>query len=78
MARDGNGYVIELKFVRAAVKDKDGKDRDLTDEKIREGMEEALTAAMKQVEDRKYALKFQGQGSKIYKTALVISGSVVS
>jgi hypothetical protein len=72
--RDGNDYVIELKFVPVKVKDKEGNDKDLTDEQIREDMEKALTAAMKQIEDRQYALKFQGQDNKIYKTALVVSG----
>jgi hypothetical protein len=30
--RDGNDYIIELKFVKVAVKDKDGNDKDLKDE----------------------------------------------
>ncbi|MDR1085524.1 MAG: PD-(D/E)XK nuclease domain-containing protein [Deltaproteobacteria bacterium] len=73
--RDGNDYVIELKFVKAAVKVK-GKDRDLTVEQIQNNMEKALATVMVQIDKNKYTLKFQGQGNKIYKTALVVSGHV--
>ncbi|MDR1086507.1 MAG: ATP-binding protein [Deltaproteobacteria bacterium] len=73
-ARDGNDYVIELKFVQVKVKDKEGKDKALTNEQIQKNMEKAVLEAMDQIEGNKYALKFQGQGNKIYKAALVVSG----
>jgi hypothetical protein len=72
--RDGNDYVTELKFFKAAIKDKGGKDKVLTDEQIQEDMEKALTTAMVKTEKNKYTLKFQGQGNKIYKAALAVSG----
>ncbi|MDR1083954.1 MAG: hypothetical protein LBP22_03630 [Deltaproteobacteria bacterium] len=50
---DGNDYVIELKFVKVTVKDKEGKDKDLTDGQIQEDMEKTLTAAMTQMEGNK-------------------------
>jgi hypothetical protein len=74
-ARDGNDYVVELKFVKAAVKVK-GKEKDLTGEQIQKNMEKALTAAMVQIEKNKYTLKFQGRGNKIYKAALAVSGNL--
>ncbi|MDR1084085.1 MAG: PD-(D/E)XK nuclease domain-containing protein, partial [Deltaproteobacteria bacterium] len=48
--------------------------RILSKEEIRQKKEEAVKEAMNQIEEGKYALKFQGRGSKIFKTALVIAG----
>ncbi|MDR1083442.1 MAG: ATP-binding protein [Deltaproteobacteria bacterium] len=67
--RDGNDYIIEMKYVREKE-----KGRKLSKEEIRIKKAEAAKEAMTQIEDKKYALKFQGQGNKIYKTALIIAG----
>jgi hypothetical protein len=67
--RDGNDHIIEMKRII-----RKEKDRAFTPEEIRIKKEEAVREAMDQIEKNKYALKFQDQGNKIYKTALVIIG----
>jgi hypothetical protein len=54
--------------------DKEGKDKARTDGQIQENTEKAVLEAMDRTEGSKYALKFQGQGSKIYKAASAVSG----
>jgi hypothetical protein len=58
--RDGHDYIIEMKYVR-----RKEEGRLLTPEEIRLKKEEAVREAMNQIEENKYALKFQGRGSKL-------------
>jgi hypothetical protein len=65
---DGSDFVIEMKYVSG----KDDNQNMLTAERLAVKMEAAAVKAMNQIDDRKYSLKFQGAGNKIYKMALVI------
>jgi hypothetical protein len=45
---------------------------DLTKAELKAKMEKAVGKAFTQIEEKKYTRKFQGQGSDIYKVALVV------
>jgi hypothetical protein len=53
---------------------KDGKKIkfNLTAGQLKERMQKAAEVALSQIEEKRYTLKFQGDGSKIYKAALVV------
>ncbi|MDR3153028.1 MAG: PD-(D/E)XK nuclease domain-containing protein, partial [Deltaproteobacteria bacterium] len=66
---EGNDYIIELKHVKGQ---DPGTGKELSQTQLEDRMEKAAAEALKQIEDKKYALKFQGGGNMIYKLALVI------
>jgi hypothetical protein len=76
----GADFVIEMKHVRGTDPENGAGAGEMSGETVeagapvrfRERMRKAAEKAMAQIEDRKYDLKFQGKGNKIYKVALVI------
>ncbi|MDR3204793.1 MAG: ATP-binding protein [Deltaproteobacteria bacterium] len=68
----GNGvqYVVEMKYV--SVK-KPSEKKDFNKEQLQAEMKKAADKALAQIEEKKYTRKFQGQGSQIYKVALVVA-----
>jgi hypothetical protein len=66
---NGDNFIIEMKYVSA----ESGPEKpELTQDELNKRMEEAAQKALAQIEAKKYARKFRGQGNNIYKTALVI------
>jgi hypothetical protein len=67
----GDAFVIELKYVSR--KDPNGG-KDLPDDRLKAKMGDRATEALAQIEEKKYARKFQGAANNVYKMALVIGG----
>jgi hypothetical protein len=85
---DGTDHIVEIKRVDLSLSERKistakkleepksptaDKERE-KQSKRRELMNKALIEALTQIEDNKYAKKFQGSDNEIYKTALVIGG----
>jgi hypothetical protein len=68
-SRYGDDFIIEVKYVPFPSGQTDNYDA-----KIRELMEAARNAAFEQIEQNRYYFCFQGDGNKIYKTALIFGG----
>jgi hypothetical protein len=65
----GAHYIIELKYGSY----KDPKtNKDLPKDKFKENMKKAAVSALAQIEEKKYHRKFRGEGTDIYKMALVV------
>ncbi|MDR1546445.1 MAG: PD-(D/E)XK nuclease domain-containing protein, partial [Deltaproteobacteria bacterium] len=69
----GDDFIVEIKYGRMRDLGPFPEDADGKNERIKEGLESLAAKAMAQIEAKKYSKKFQGAGSRIWKTALVIS-----
>ncbi|MDR1167258.1 MAG: ATP-binding protein [Deltaproteobacteria bacterium] len=68
-SRYGDDFVIEIKYVPFQSTEDDN-----SADEIKELMEKARDKAFEQIERNRYYFCFQGNGNKIYKTALVFGG----
>jgi hypothetical protein len=68
-AANGTTYVIEMKYVSGQ---HDETKKEIPKDQLREQMEKAASKALEQIEEKKYARRFQDQGKTVYKTAVVI------
>jgi hypothetical protein len=67
----GAHYIIELKCESYKAPK---TNKDLPKDKFKENMKKAAVSALAQIEEKKYYRKFRGEGTDIYKMALVVGG----
>jgi hypothetical protein len=65
----GAHYIIELKY--ESCKDPKTK-KDLPKDKLKKNMKKAAASALDQIEKKKYLWLFKGEGTDIFKMALVV------
>jgi hypothetical protein len=80
VTKDGEDFIVELKFIPEKKKKKKKKTAQMTPEekaaetaRIENDMADMIKAAMSQIENKNYISKFQGTGQKIWKVAMVVS-----
>jgi hypothetical protein len=72
-AATGEDFIVEIKYGRVQDFGPFPEDAAGKNERIKKGLENLVARALAQIEGKKYAKKFQGANSRIWKTALVIS-----
>ncbi|MDR1546637.1 MAG: PD-(D/E)XK nuclease domain-containing protein, partial [Deltaproteobacteria bacterium] len=73
-AATGDDFIVEIKLGRLQDFEPFPEDAAGKNERIKKGLENLAAKALAQIEEKKYAKKFQGAGSRIWKTALAIIG----
>ncbi|MDR0547923.1 MAG: ATP-binding protein [Deltaproteobacteria bacterium] len=72
-AKNGDVFVIELKYARVDEMGKPPNDPAKEAAWLRRKLRGLTTKALAQIEEKKYDLKFKGSGNRIFKTAIVFS-----
>jgi hypothetical protein len=63
------GFCVSIKYESY----KDPKtNKDFPNDKFKENMKKAAASALAQIEEKKYYWKFRGEGTDLYKMALVV------